>query len=83
MSLRWQEGWGGSRRGWDGPSLAAAVCRYEAWRLGEPGRDGRRRVEVTGAYWQAYVALDPVGGRFDAAEAAQAAAEAAYDALPG
>jgi hypothetical protein len=29
------------------------------------------------------VALDPVGGRFDTAEAARAAAEAAYDALPG
>jgi hypothetical protein len=32
---------------------------------------------------RAYVALDPVGGRFDTAEAAQAAAEAAHDALPG
>jgi hypothetical protein len=83
VSLRWQEGWGGSWRGWDGLSLAADVCRFDAWRLGEPGRDGRRRVEVTGVYWGAYVTLDPVGGWFDTAAAAQAAAEAAYDALPG
>jgi hypothetical protein len=44
---------------------------------------GAKPIAVTGMCWRAYVALDPVGGRFDTAEAAQAAAEAAYDALPG
>jgi hypothetical protein len=32
--------------------LAADVCRYDAWRLGEPGRDGRHWVEVTDVYWR-------------------------------
>lgn len=77
MRLRWDERWDGTLRGWDGESLAADVVPYQAWTLREPGPDGLRRVQVTGTYWRAYVALEPVGGRFTSADEAKAAAEAA------
>jgi hypothetical protein len=77
MVLRWSRQWGGTFRGWDGESLAADVVPYRDWHLTEPGPDGLRRVEITGTYWRAYVALEPVGDRFASADEAKAAADAA------
>lgn len=77
MALRWTRQWGGTFRGWDGESLAADVVPYHDWHLTEPGPDGLRRVEITGTYWRAYVALEPVGDRFASTDEAKAAADAA------
>jgi hypothetical protein len=77
VGLRWDQRWGGTFHGWDGEALAADVVPYQDWHLTELGPDGVRRVEVTGTYWRAYVALEPVGDRFASADEAKAAAEAA------
>jgi Integrase core domain len=81
VRVRWRSGGPGSGAGrfagWDGESLAADVVPYRDWHLTEPGPDGLRRVEITGTYWRAYVALEPVGGRFASADEAKAAADVA------
>jgi hypothetical protein len=76
VGLRWQR-FGESWRGWDDLGrLAAALVRYDHVKDDDP------RV-IVGHYFAAFVVQDRVPGEYATPEEAQAAAEAAHDAIPG